>query len=81
MIPPVSVELMKLGTIIMVNISEVNVLNGVSSREATYFSISHSFNRGWVRRQNQGKMYGDNFITCFKDDIDEIFERIKRDKG
>ena len=34
-----------------------------------------------MRRQKKGKMYGDNFITHFKDDIAGIFERGERDKG
>ena len=31
--------------------------------------------------KKKGKMYGDNFITHFKDDIAGIFERGERDKG
>ena len=44
-------------------------------------SIYHFFNNGWARYQKQGKMYSDNFITSFKDDIFEMFERREHDKG
>ena len=60
----------------MDNIYEVNMLNAIHLREAIEsLSILNSFNRGWAHRQNQGKMYGDNFITSFKDDIYDMFER------
>ena len=47
MIPRVFVELMKLGTIMMENISEVNVLNAIPLLGIMeYFSISYLFNHG-----------------------------------
>ena len=82
MIPQVAVELIKSGTIVMDNISKVDVLNAVPSRVVMeLFSILHLFNRGWVCRQNQGRLYGDNFITHFKDNIAEMFERIEHYKS
>ena len=46
-----------------------------------YLSISHLFNRGWARCQKQQNIYGDNFISHFKDDISEMFEQGERAKG
>ena len=59
----------------MENISEVNVMNAVPSREdMESLSISHSFNPEWENFQKQGYMYADTFTTHFKDDISEMFE-------
>ena len=81
MIPRVSVELMKLDTTIMENISEVDVLNFVPLCESMEsLSISHYFNCVWVSCQNQGNVYGDNFITRFKDNVSDMFENGELDK-
>ena len=73
---------MQLVKILMDKISEFDVLNAVTSHEVMeMFSISHSFDRGWACRQKQGNMYGDNFVTSFKDDISDIFERRYCDYG
>ena len=73
---------MNLGTIVIENIYEIDVLNSVPSHEVMEsLSISNSFNSGWARCQNQGKMYGDNFITYLKDCIAEFFERGECGKG
>ena len=46
-----------------------------------YLSILNSFNNIWDRRKKKGNTYGDNFITRFKDDIYETFERGGCEKG
>ena len=82
MIPRGAIKLMKLGKIVMENISEVDVLNAVPSREAVeLISTSHPFNHRWEILQHQDKMYGDTFITHLNNNIDEVFERRERDKG
>jgi hypothetical protein len=80
-IPRVAVELMNSGTIMMDNISEVDVLNAVPSLESlTSSSLPHSFIRGWARRPKQGKRYGDTFVARFKADIAEMFEQGERER-
>ena len=44
-------------------------------------SILHWINPWWERRQNQGKMYGDFLITCFKDNISDMLEHREHEKG
>ena len=63
-------------------IYDVNGINEVPSHEAMeYLSILNSFNNIWDRRKKKGNTYGDNFITRFKDDIYETFERGGCEKG
>ena len=81
-IPPVTFKLMKSGMIVMEKISNVDAPNDIPSREAmVLLLISHSFNRCLARHCKQGKMYGDNFIARFKDNISDMFKRGEHDKG
>ena len=82
MISQVPAKLVKLVSIMMEKISEVDILDALTLREAIILlSISHLFNDGWAHCQKQGKIYGDNFVTHFKEDIDEMFENGEHDKG
>ena len=78
----VAAGLMKLGTIMMEKISEIDVLNSLTLCEGVEsLSILNLFNCGWEYCKKQGKIYGDTLITRFRDDISEKFEREEREKG
>ena len=81
MIPQVDFKLMNLGTIMMENSSEADVLNSIPQSESIeLLLIYHLFNHGWYNCQNQWKMCGDTLNARFKGDIAETFECRYRDK-
>ena len=68
--------------IMMENISEIDVLSSLPSREAMELLSISSFSimDGRVVKKKV-KMYGDTFITCIKVTVSDMFECEDIDKG